>query len=139
MLTISFLFSLYNFPSSVADQLASRLLLADGFTEQYISTNQHRLAESYEFATDFLQSHSIPYKDCNAAFFIWMNLGAAMKDATATDKEILAKLSGERVYIAPGTAYAGEEAGWFRMVFGHPPHILEEGLNRLVRAIQSKN
>ncbi|OOF91836.1 hypothetical protein ASPCADRAFT_518229 [Aspergillus carbonarius ITEM 5010] len=131
--------SLYNFPSSVADQLASRLLLADGFTEQYISTNQHRLAESYEFATDFLQSHSIPYKDCNAAFFIWMNLGAAMKDATATDKEILAKLSGERVYIAPGTAYAGEEAGWFRMVFGHPPHILEEGLNRLVRAIQSKN
>ncbi|PWY81604.1 aspartate aminotransferase [Aspergillus sclerotioniger CBS 115572] len=130
--------SLYNFPSSVGDQLASRLLLDDIFTEQYISINQHRLAESYQYATEFLRSHNIPYLECNAAFFIWMNLGAVM-DATATDQEILAKLREDRVYIAPGTVYAGEEPGWFRLVFGHPPHVLEEGLSRMVRAIQSEN
>ncbi|RAK96462.1 aspartate aminotransferase [Aspergillus ibericus CBS 121593] len=128
--------SLYNFPSSVADQIASSLLLDDNFTESYIATNRQRLVESYRFATDFLQTHNIPYVECNAAFFIWMNLGAVVKDRTATDKDILARLREEKVYIAPGTAYATEEAGWFRMVFAHPPHVLEEGLSRMVRAIQ---
>jgi bifunctional pyridoxal-dependent enzyme with beta-cystathionase and maltose regulon repressor activities len=95
------------------------------------------LAESYQFATDFLKSHQISYVECNAAFFVWVNLGAAVKDRAATDKEITAKLRKEKVYIAAGTAYAAEEAGWFRMVFAHPRNVLEEGLNRMLRAIQS--
>jgi bifunctional pyridoxal-dependent enzyme with beta-cystathionase and maltose regulon repressor activities len=103
----------------------------------YIATNRHRLAESYRFATDFLQSHRIPYVECNAAFFVWMNLRAAVKGHATTDKDILARLRKEKVYIAPGTAYAAEEEGWFRMVFAHPRNVLEQGLNRMLRALQS--
>lgn len=66
-----------------------------------------------------------------------MNLGAIIKDRTTTDQDILAKFRKERVYIAAGTIYAAEEAGWFRMVFAHPQNVLEEGLNRMIRAIQS--
>ncbi|KAJ5104256.1 aspartate aminotransferase [Penicillium argentinense] len=127
---------LHNFPSSLADQVSTSLLLDDTFTRDYIATNQIRLAESYHFATEFLQFHHIPYIECNAAFFIWMNLGAAVKDRTATDKDILARLRKESVYIAAGTIYAAEEAGWFRMVFAHPQNLLSEGLNRMLRAIQ---
>ncbi|RDH14601.1 PLP-dependent transferase [Aspergillus niger ATCC 13496] len=118
--------SLYNFPSSVADRIASLLLSDDTLLKQYISTNRRRLSESYQFATKFLQAHKVPYVECNAAFFIWLNLGA----------EMLARLRQEKVYVAPGTIYAAEEAGWFRMVFAHPPHVLEEGLNRMIRAVR---
>ncbi|KAJ6093877.1 aspartate aminotransferase [Penicillium canescens] len=129
--------SLYNFPSSLADQVATTVLLDDKFTRLYIATNRHRLAESYRFATNFLRFHHIPYVECNAAFFVWMNLGSALKGRAATDKDILARLRKEKVYIAVGTAYAAEEVGWFRMVFAHPQNVLEEGLNRMLRAIQS--
>lgn len=60
-----------------------------------------------------------------------------MKEKELTDPEILARLRKENVYIAIGTAYSSEEAGWFRMVFGHPTFVLEEGLNRMLRAIKS--
>lgn len=129
--------SLYNFPSSLADQVATSPLLDDEFIKTYIATNRRRLSESYRFATEFLQVHGIPYVECNAAFFVWMNLRAAMKDRAATDKDILDRLQREKVYIAPGSVYAAEERGWFRMVFAHPPEVLEEGLNRMLRAIQS--
>jgi bifunctional pyridoxal-dependent enzyme with beta-cystathionase and maltose regulon repressor activities len=92
---------------------------------------------SYGFVTGFLRFHNIPYYESNAAFFVWMNLEAVMKDRSAKDEDILVKLRKERVYVAAGSAYAGEEAGWFRMVFAHPQNVLEEGLNRLLRAINS--
>ncbi|RDK45561.1 PLP-dependent transferase [Aspergillus phoenicis ATCC 13157] len=107
-------------------RIASLLLSDDTLLKQYISTNRRRLSESYQFATKFLQAHKVPYVECNAAFFIWLNLGA----------EMLARLRQEKVYVAPGTIYAAEEAGWFRMVFAHPPHVLEEGLNRMIRAVR---
>ncbi|GAQ44870.1 hypothetical protein AtubIFM56815_009359 [Aspergillus tubingensis] len=129
--------SLYNFPSSVADRIASSLLTDDRFLEEYNSTNRSRLAESYQFATRFLQAHNIPYVECNAAFFIWLNLGALTKSRTTTDQDILARLRQEKVYIAPGSIYAAEETGWFRMVFAHPPHVLKEGLSRMIRAVRS--
>jgi bifunctional pyridoxal-dependent enzyme with beta-cystathionase and maltose regulon repressor activities len=129
--------SLYNFPSCLADQVATALLLDGEFTGAYIATNQSRLAESYEFATGFLRQHRIPYIECNAALFVWINLGAAVNSGDLTDKGILARLRKEKVYIATGTVYAAEEAGWFRMVFAHPRNVLEEGLERMLRAIQS--
>ncbi|EAU35411.1 predicted protein [Aspergillus terreus NIH2624] len=126
--------SLHNFPSSLADQVITSLLLDDGFVTRYIATNRVRLAESYDFATKWLRSHGIPYLECNAAFFLWINLGAVVKDVTAED--ILAKLRKEKIYIAAGEHYAAEEAAWFRLVFSHPPNVLEEGLKRMIQSIQ---
>jgi bifunctional pyridoxal-dependent enzyme with beta-cystathionase and maltose regulon repressor activities len=92
------------------------------------------LAESYHFATKTLRSHGIPYLECNAAFFIWINLGAVVKDSTAED--ILGRLRKERIYIAAGEHYGAEETGWFRLVFSHPLNVLEEGLKRMIQSIQ---
>lgn len=60
-----------------------------------------------------------------------------MKDTSASDDEILAKLRQCKVYLAAGYAYKSEESGWFRMVFAHPVYVLEEGLKRLIRALDS--
>lgn len=126
--------SLYNMPSSLADQATTSLLLDDRFIKKYIAVNQTRLAESYHFVAKWLRSHRIPYLECNAAFFIWINLGAVVKDATA--EEILVRLRKARIYIAAGEHYAAEEAGWFRLVFSHPLDVLEEGLKRMAVSIQ---
>lgn len=134
MLTLT---SLLNFPSSLADRLAASLLINDTFTSHYLTTNRHRLAESYDIVTKFLKYHQIPYRQSNAAFFLWIRLGAATADRKATDDEILAKLRDQKVYIAAGYAYASEESGWFRMVFAHPRDILEEGLKRMLQALAS--
>jgi bifunctional pyridoxal-dependent enzyme with beta-cystathionase and maltose regulon repressor activities len=109
----------------------------DTFTSHYLTTNRQRLTESYDFVTTFLKSHRIPYCQSNAAFFLWIRLGAATADTKATDDEILAKLRDQRVYIAAGYAYASEESGWFRMVFAHPRDVLEEGLKRMLQALAS--
>ncbi|KAJ5431294.1 Pyridoxal phosphate-dependent transferase major region subdomain 2 [Penicillium cf. griseofulvum] len=126
--------SLYNIPSGIADHIATSLLLDDSFLTKYIAINRNRLSESYDFATNWLRSHEIPYLECNAAFFIWVNLGAVVKDATAGD--LLVKLRKEKIYIAAGEHYAAEEAGWFRLVFSHPLNVLEEGLKRIIQSIQ---
>ncbi|KAF7593592.1 hypothetical protein BBP40_011212 [Aspergillus hancockii] len=131
--------SLYNFPSSLADNIAASILLDDEFSRKYIATNQRRLAESYRFVTDFLTRHQIPYYKSNAAVFVWMNLAAAVRDESIKDADILGALQKQKVYIAAGYAYASEGAGWFRMVFAHPTNVLEEGLNRLLRALHCLN
>lgn len=133
-LTNFHLISLYNIPSSLADQVTTSLLLDDNFITKYLAINRARLADSYHFATNWLRSHGIPYLECNAAFFIWINLGAVVKDATAED--ILVRLRKEKIYIAAGEHYAAEKTGWFRLVFSHPLNVLEEGLKRIIKSIQ---
>ncbi|KAJ5279493.1 hypothetical protein N7478_004865 [Penicillium angulare] len=115
--------------------VAASLLADDGFTTQYLRTNQLRLAESYKFVTAFLKRHEIPYSKCNATFFLWIRLGAVVKDPNTTDDEVSAKLRKFKVYMAAGYAYASEERGWFRMVFAHPRPVLEEGLQRVAQAL----
>ncbi|GFF73089.1 hypothetical protein IFM60648_03849 [Aspergillus lentulus] len=131
--------SLYNFPSSLADSIAASILLDDEFSSKYIATNQRRLGESYRFVTDFLTLHDIPYYKSNAAIFVWMNLAAVLRDKSIKDADILKELQRQKVYIAAGYAYASEEAGWFRMVFAHSQSVLEEGLNRMLRALHCLN
>ncbi|KAB8279507.1 pyridoxal phosphate-dependent transferase [Aspergillus minisclerotigenes] len=127
--------SLYNFPSSLADNIASSLLRDDKFTSSYIATNQHRLAESYSFVTSLLRRYGIPFYESNAAFFVWINLGAVTEDG-ASDTEIMARLREKKVYVGAGYMYASEEPGWFRMVFAHPTPILQEGLQRIAQALE---
>lgn len=126
---------LYNFPSSLADNIASSLLRDDKFTSSYIATNQHRLAESYFFVTSLLRRYGIPFYESNAAFFVWINLGAVTKDG-ANDTEIMARLREKKVYVGAGYMYASEKPGWFRMVFAHPTPILQEGLQRIAQALE---
>lgn len=119
----------------MADKLTSSILFDNEFTSKYIVTNQQRLLESYCFATKFLNDHGILYHKSNAAFFLWINLGAATKNSKISDDEILGRLRAKKVYIAAGSAYMSEETGWFRMVFAHPTNVLEKGFRRMVEAL----
>ncbi|KAJ1713088.1 hypothetical protein AFGD_005265 [Aspergillus flavus] len=128
--------SLFNFPSSLADKAATALLMNDEYVDNLVALNRHRLAGSYRYVTEFLRSHQIPFRESNAAFFVWINLAAAVRSPYRSDDEIMAKLRAKKVYITSGQTYASEEAGWFRLCIAHPREVLEEGLRRMILSLE---
>ncbi|OJJ03415.1 hypothetical protein ASPVEDRAFT_63137 [Aspergillus versicolor CBS 583.65] len=127
--------SLFSFPSSLADNAAASLFLDEGCSDHLVSLNRSRLSENYQHVVKALRGHGIPYKNSNAALFVWVNLGAVVDREKMSDEVILQTLRREKLYITSGSTYASEQAGWFRIVFAHPKHVLDEGLKRLIRAI----
>ncbi|KAM6512079.1 hypothetical protein FALCPG4_017065 [Fusarium falciforme] len=128
-------FSLFNFPSSLADKVAVSLLTDQEYIQKYIATYRSRLAESYRHVAQFLKEHEIPYRTSNASLFLMVNLSAMVPSQSVTDDDILALLRKEKVYAISGTAYRSEEPGWFRVVIAHPKYVLDEGLKRMLRAL----
>ena len=137
---------LCTYPPSISDHITSTLLSDTTYTENYIRTNQLRLASNYAFATAFLNHHNISYSpNVNAAFFLWIDLKPIFskiateeersKQGKDLSKAIMARLMKERVFIANGETFAGEEPGWFRVVFSQPRAYVEEGLRRMMRAL----
>jgi 1-aminocyclopropane-1-carboxylate synthase len=62
----------------------------------------------------------------------------ARKEATESDitEEIMARLLTHKVYLASGGGFGSEHPGWFRIVFSQPRALLEEGLRRMVAALE---
>ncbi|KAK3216556.1 hypothetical protein GRF29_1g162585 [Pseudopithomyces chartarum] len=128
-------FSLFNFPSSLADGVVASLLEDRTFIERFIVSYRKRLAESYAYAGQFFRTHGIPYMEANASLFLMINLGAVVQDKTLTDSDILVLLRKKKVYVAAGSGYRIEQSGWFRLVIAHPEPVLDEGLRRIVEAL----
>uniref|UniRef100_A0A8H7N5C9 Aminotransferase class I/classII large domain-containing protein n=1 Tax=Bionectria ochroleuca TaxID=29856 RepID=A0A8H7N5C9_BIOOC len=126
-------FSLFNFPSSLADNAAAALLMDEKFTDCYISLYRSRLEESYKYVTRFLKEHGIPYRKPNASLFLMVNLAAVAH--VVSDDDILALLREEKLYVTSASGYRSETSGWFRLVIAHPQHVLDEGLKRMQRAL----
>ncbi|KAL0571360.1 hypothetical protein V5O48_010598 [Marasmius crinis-equi] len=135
---------LYSSPSSLAENAAVELFSDEKFMEDYVRTNQERLSEAYRFAVERVKEHGIEYMTgANAAFFLWLNLGKAWKEKhpeaaedLASTEVLFGRLMAEKVYLVRGDAAGAEEAGWFRLVFSQPREIVDEGIKRIVRALQ---
>ena len=48
----------------------------------------------------------------------------------------MARLMAQKVFLADGETFAGEEAGWFRVVFSQKGEYVVEGLRRMMRAFE---
>lgn len=46
------------------------------------------------------------------------------------------RLLEQKVFIADGEEFKGEEPGWFRVVFSQPRVYVEEGLRRVMMAFE---
>lgn len=133
--------------SSITDDVVAKILSDDTWTDNYIKVNQQRLSESYSFVVKFLKQHQISYAPgANAGFFLWVDLGKIYLEKHPDRKsedgsselthEIMTALLKHKVYISSGLAFGAETPGLFRIVFSHPTEYLEEGLERLIRAIE---
>ncbi|KAB8274072.1 pyridoxal phosphate-dependent transferase [Aspergillus minisclerotigenes] len=137
--------ALYSYVSSISDHLAAAILENVDWVDRYIESNRQKLSESFSFAVRFLRKQGISYTPgAYAAFFLWVDLGRAYCERhpeASTSRDLNTKISRrlieEKVFIANGTIFGSEKEGLFRVVFSHPIGYLEEGLKRMMKAINN--
>lgn len=90
----------------------SSLLASPSLTE-YISLNQSALAEAYSFVTDWLRTHSLPYRPSYAGHFVLVDLRDCLGLFESDSKEqqrkkevqLLEELVDEGVFLGPGESW----------------------------------
>ncbi|KAJ5555114.1 hypothetical protein N7535_007558 [Penicillium sp. DV-2018c] len=134
--------TLYTYVSAHTDYLASIILEDFVFTDWYLRENQKKLSESFAYTVKYLKDHGIEYgTGCNAAFFVWMNLGKKYRElhpeeeGEAIGDKVMQRLLQKKVFLVSDSMAGSEKAGWFRMVFTQGQHHVAEALKRIVVAI----
>ena len=141
-------YSVFLFPSSSVDVIASRLLSDNTFLSFYIKENRSRIAAAYAHVTELLRRHKILHSaGINAAFFLWVELRSVYlrgrdqskllteEEGAKLDEEINHRLMNSKVYLDMGTTFGAEKGGWWRLVFSHPGRYMKEGLKRVLEAL----
>lgn len=134
--------SLYSSSSSITDHVTANILEDETWVESYVEQNRRSLADSYEHVTSWARDQGVEYAaGVNAAFFLWVNLGAAYQktqaDVVGEDitQVIMDALLREKVFLASGVQFGSERPGWFRIVFSQERAYIDEGLRRIAAAI----
>ncbi|KAJ5766874.1 uncharacterized protein N7511_004490 [Penicillium nucicola] len=136
--------TLYSSVSGPVDHLTSVMLEDFEFTDWYIKRNQELLGETYAYTTRFLRDNGIEYATgCNAAFFVWMDLGKRFRALHPEESEggdvgekVMQRLLGKKVFLASGALFGSERDGWFRIVFTQGYEVLNVALERIVAALE---
>ncbi|QMW26756.1 hypothetical protein G4B84_002001 [Aspergillus flavus NRRL3357] len=126
--------------------------------ERFMIKKGKLMAENYHIATSFSWERGISYYEMNAGLFIWVDLRHLFIPKSSRDqtgyRELRVTSPDTSVYkqheqsfadicaqnglmIAPGSIYAAEEFGWFRLTFTVGKNALEEGLRRLDKSLKA--
>ncbi|KOC10230.1 hypothetical protein AFLA70_51g004711 [Aspergillus flavus AF70] len=126
--------------------------------ERFMVKKGKLMAENYHIATSFFWERGISYYEMNAGLFIWVDLRHLLIPKSSRDqtgyRELRVTSPDTSVYkqheqrfadicaqnglmIAPGSIYAAEEFGWFRLTFTVGKNALEEGLRRLDKSLKA--
>ncbi|EXA31197.1 hypothetical protein FOVG_17515 [Fusarium oxysporum f. sp. pisi HDV247] len=134
---------LYTYVSAASDHIAANILEDSLWKDAYIVENQKRLSKQYEFVIRWARDNHISHAPgVNAAFFVWLDLGSYyqrnhpemdVKQSHHITKALLEK----KVFLASGADFGSEKPGWFRIVFAHEDHYLQEGLTRIIAALEA--
>ena len=135
--------SLYTYASGISDHLVSLLLEDAEFTSSYIAENQRRISTAYAYTVGILRKHGIEHAPgCNAAFFLWVNLGKRYRElhpeineSEDVGERVMQLLLQQKVFLASGTLFGAEKDGWFRIVFTQHQEVLDEALKRINEAL----
>ncbi|KAJ3069823.1 hypothetical protein HDU98_007136 [Podochytrium sp. JEL0797] len=136
---------------SIIDSSLSELLADDAFVNKFIDTNHARLRVNFDRIKTLLNQHAIPFVDPDAAFFMWIDLSKytrhpsivaqAQNQNTTPCMVLFKKFLEHGVYVVPGDTFFcapdGEDAGRFRVNVPVPMELLEEGVRRMVKALDS--
>jgi aspartate/methionine/tyrosine aminotransferase len=135
--------ALYSVPSGLSDHAAANVLEDDAFTDKYIQENRRKLSEHHKLVATWARKNNIEYKPgVNAAFFLWVNLGQAYRDRHPQIKvddvsdHVMQLLLKHKLFLASGVHFGSEQPGWFRIVYSNLPELLEEGLRRIIAALE---
>jgi len=89
------------------------------FLDEYISTNQTKLTQSYVEVVHVCRKHSIPYIPSHGGLFIWIDLAPFLKeDSQASEMELWMDIFNETgILMTPGQGFGHTGFGKFRVVY----------------------
>ncbi|MCO5549812.1 hypothetical protein L7F22_003286 [Adiantum nelumboides] len=133
--------------SSPADALFCALIDNKEVYNDFIQTNQARMAQAYDIVVRWCSFHSIKHVQCSAGHFILIDLtrflpeqvdGQTLKDPAAKEGALWTHFLQNAVCLTPGSNYHHPQLGMFRLTFTLRRHALLEGLSRIEKALKLK-
>lgn len=102
--------------------------------EYWVDEVMEYVEQNFDFLVDYLNKHlpKVKYKKPEGTFLAWINLGAYV-DYEKLFELLITKYD---LLIENGHVFGESGAGYFRMTVACPQSMLEEGLNRIVKAIK---
>lgn len=102
--------------------------------EYWVDEVMEYVEQNFDFLVDYLNKHlpKVKYKKPEGTFLAWINFGAYV-DYEKLFELLITKYD---LLIENGHVFGESGAGYFRMTVACPQSILEEGLNRIVKAIK---
>ena len=102
--------------------------------EYWVDEVMEYVEQNFDFLVDYLNKHlpKVKYKKPEGTFLAWINLGAYV-DYKKLFELLITKYD---LLIENGHVFGESGAGYFRMTVACPQSMLEEGLNRIVKAIK---
>lgn len=137
--------SVFTWMSSTTEAMLTKLLSDPIVIEEFTTTNQARLAESYTCTVDTLREHNIPYLPAQGGHFIWIDLrqyipsslvGASQAGERTAEYLLWRAMLENGVYVNLGEAFSEKLVGFFRLTFSVPVPMLKLGLERMIKACQ---
>ncbi|KAK4099517.1 PLP-dependent transferase [Parathielavia hyrcaniae] len=123
---------------STATAVMAAPLLADlARLDALVDLNVRRLRRAARAAVRFAEFHGLTYYKPVAGLYIWLRLCPEPKGCESGDEEeeLVRGCAGRGVLVGSGADYAAERAGWFRLTFAVPEHVLFEALRRVEDAV----
>ncbi|PWN34605.1 PLP-dependent transferase, partial [Meira miltonrushii] len=126
--------------SSPADALFCALIDNKEVYNDFIRTNQARMAQAYDIVVRWCTHHEIKHVQCSAGHFILIDLtrflpeqvdGQPLKDPAAREGALWTHFLQNAVCLTPGSNYHHPQLGMFRMTFTLRRQALLEGLSRI--------
>eukprot|EP00090_Calanus_glacialis_P002417 TRINITY_DN11811_c0_g1_i4.p1 TRINITY_DN11811_c0_g1~~TRINITY_DN11811_c0_g1_i4.p1 ORF type:complete len:423 (-),score=100.76 TRINITY_DN11811_c0_g1_i4:67-1335(-) len=133
---------IYTSVSVHIQQFVSKMLQDTVWLDQiYFPANISRLSSSYSYVAKRLSDLRIPVIPAQAGLFCWADFSLYLDTQTQEGElKLFRKFFDEyKVYLVPGSMFGCEVVGWFRIIFAVGKERLEEGLDRIERAIQKKS
>ncbi|XP_070616761.1 1-aminocyclopropane-1-carboxylate synthase-like protein 1 isoform X2 [Erythrolamprus reginae] len=120
-------------------QIAQLLRDRDWINQVYLPTNHERLKAAYSFVTDELKTLGIPFLNCSAGFFIWVDFRKYLRNITFEEEMLLWKrFLDKKVLLAPGIHFECNEPGWFRIIFADKMNRLQLGMQKVCEVLEEQ-
>ena len=119
--------------STYTQALMTEMISDRKWVTRLLDLNRERLGRTYSWLQAQLRTEKIHALDAQAGFFLWLDLRDRLESPTmASETRLWERVFKEsRVSILPGSTFASNEPGWFRLCFAHPEPLLSEAVRRL--------
>ncbi|XP_069077900.1 1-aminocyclopropane-1-carboxylate synthase-like protein 1 isoform X1 [Pleurodeles waltl] len=118
-------------------KIAQLLRDRDWINQVFLRTNHARLRAAKAYVTEELEALGVPFLNCNAGFFVWIDFRKYLRTGTFEEEVMLwRRFLDNKVLLSCGKAFECCEPGWFRIIFADKTHRLQLGMQRIRKVLE---